>query len=122
MALLNTHFNPCTKAGRIWSAAGFVFSPLTPGFGGTGGVFQGQLSLYQILLPTRLLSIAIRAADVGGFDQIGQGDVGGINDPTSLELKATVSTPEMPGKKKKKQNQGNMEDFGKLYLGCLSRN
>lgn len=35
---------------------------------------------------------------MGEFHQMGQEDDGRVNDPTLLELKATVNTPEMPGK------------------------
>lgn len=85
---------------------------------------QGQLSRCQILLPTSLprQGAAISAADVGRFDQIGWGDVGRIDDPTSLELKAMVNTPEMPGRTKSGQYRGlwkTLSWVSKLEFICL---
>lgn len=86
--------------GLIWGEAVLIFSPLALGFGETCEVFRGHLSRYLILLPASMprWGIAISAVGMDGFDQMGRGDDGRINDPTLLELKATVNTPETPGK------------------------
>ena len=70
------------------------FFPSDSWFRGTCEVSQRQLSRCQILLPSSLLrqSVAISVTDFGRFGQIGEGNVGKINDPMLLEWKAVVNT------------------------------